>query len=119
LFQNGNYYSGKGKLPFSEEDTNMTLIGIGSGLKFRATIGAFCPYLDFGPLVYFYEEKNPIGTAKGNSFGFIGHAGFYLFLYKGIFLDFFLSYTKCEVQPQRIKADLGGLCAGIGLGFAF
>ncbi len=119
LWLGGNYYSGKGKLPFSQEDTNMRLIGIGGGLKFRATIGAFSPYLGLGPLVYFYEEKNPIGTAKGNNFGFIGHAGCYLFLSKGIFLDFFLSYTKCKVQPQRIKADLGGLYGGIGLGFAF
>lgn len=115
----GNYYSGKGKLPFSEEDTKMTLIGIGGGLKFRATIGAFSPYLGLGPLVYFYEEKNPIGIAKGNKFGFIGHTGCYLFLSKSIFLDFFLSYSKNKIQPQRITADLGGLYGGIGLGFAF
>lgn len=114
-----NYYGGKGKLPFSGEDTNMSLLGIGGGLKFRAKIGAFSPYLGFGPLVYFYKENNPIGTAKGNKFGFIGHAGSYLFLSKSIFLDVFLSYTKCKVQPQRIKADLGGLYGGIGLGFTF
>ncbi len=119
LWLGGNYYSGKGKLPFSQEDTNMRLIGIGGGLKFRATIGAFSPYLGLGPLVYFYEEKNPIGTAKGNNLGFIGHTGCYLFLSKCIFLDFFLSYTKCKVQPQRIKADLGRLYGGIGLGFVF
>lgn len=114
-----NYYGGKGKLPFSGEDTNMSLLGIGGGLKFRARIGAFSPYLGLGPLVYFYKENNPIGTAKGNKFGFIGHAGSYLFLSKSIFLDVFLSYTKNKVQPQRIKADLGGLYGGIGLGFAF
>ncbi len=114
-----NYYGGKGELPFSGEDTNMSLLGIGGGLKFRAKIGAFSPYLGFGPLVYFYKEENPIGTAKGNQFGFIGHAGSYLFLSKSIFLDVFLSYTKNKVQPQRIKADLGGLYGGIGLGFTF
>ncbi len=115
----GNYYKGKGKLPFSMEDTNMTLIGIGGGLKFKAARGAFRPYLGFGPLVYFYEEKNPIGTAKGNKLGFIGHTGFHLSLYKGIFLDFSLSYTNCKVRPQRINANLGGLYGGIGLGFSF
>ncbi|MEE8376877.1 MAG: hypothetical protein V3R45_00770 [Candidatus Aminicenantaceae bacterium] len=114
-----NYYGGKGKLPFSGEDTNMSLLGIGGGLKFRARIGVFSPYLGFGPLVYFYKENNPIGMAKGNKFGFIGHAGSYLFLSKSIFLDVFLSYTKCKVQPQRIKADIGGLYGGIGLGFSF
>ena len=114
-----NYYGGRGKLPFSGEDTNMSLLGIGGGLKFRARIGVFSPYLGFGPLVYFYKENNPIGTAEGNKFGFIGHAGSYLFLSKSIFLDVFLSYTKNKVQPQRIKADLGGLYGGIGLGFTF
>lgn len=119
LWLAGSYYGGKGKLPFSGEDTNMSLLGIGGGLKFRARIGAFSPYLGFGPLVYFYKENNPIGTAKGNNVGFIGHAGSYLFLSKSIFLDFSLSYTKCKVQPQRIKTDIGGLYWGIGLGFAF
>ncbi len=119
LWLGGNYYSGKGKLPFSDEDTTMTLIGIGGGLKFRAELGAFSPYLGIGPLAYFYKERNPIGTAEGNKIGFIGQAGFYFFLSKSIFLDFFASYTKCEARPQRIKTDLGGLYGGIGLGFAF
>lgn len=115
----GNYYRGNGKLPFSDEDTSMTLIGIGGGLKFKATIGAFSPYLDIGPLVCFYKESNPIGTAKGNKIGFIGQAGVYFFFSKSLFFDLFVSYTRCEVQPQRIKTDLGGLYGGIGLGFVF
>lgn len=119
LWLGGNYYSGKGKLPFSEENTSMTLIGLSGGLKFKAAIGAFSPYLGIGPLVYFYKEKNPIGTAKGNKIGFIGQAGINFFFSKSLFLDCFLSYTRCEVQPQRIKTDLGGLYGGIGMGFAF
>ena len=119
LWLGGNYYSGTGKLPVSEEDTNMTIIGVAGGLKFRVTLGAFSPYLGFGPLVYFYKEKNPVGTAEGNNIGFIGQGGCYLSLYKGFFLDFFIAYTNCEVQPQRIKVDLGGIYGGIGLGFSF
>jgi len=119
LWLSGNYYSGKGKLPFSDEDTSMTLIGMGGGLKFRVTLGKFSPYLGIGPWVYFYKERNPIGTAKGNNLGFIGQTGVYFFLSKSLFFDFFVSYTRCEVQPQRIKTDLGGLYGGIGLGFAF
>lgn len=119
LWLGGNYYSGKGKLPFSEENTSMTLIGICGGLKFTAALGAFSPYLGIGPLAYFYEEKNPIGTAKGNKLGFIGQAGIKFFISKSIFFDFFVSYTHCKVQPQRINTDLGGIYGGIGLGFAF
>ncbi len=119
LWLGGNYYRGNGKLPFSDEDTSMTLIGLVGGLKFKAAIGAFRPYLGIGPLVYFYKERNPIGTAKGNKIGFIGQAGINFFFSKSLFLDCSLSYTRCEVQPQRVKTDLGGLYGGIGLGFAF
>jgi len=119
LWLSGSYYNSNGKLLFSQESTKFTLMGISSGLRFRANIGAFNPYIGLGPLIYFYEEKNPIGTAKGNNFGYIGQAGFYLFLSKRVFLDFSLAYSKCDAKQQQINADLGGIQGAIGLGFAF
>lgn len=115
----GNYYSSGGKLPFTGETTRMTLIGLGGGIKFRARIGALNPYLGFGPLVYFYKERNPIGTAEGNKVGYIGQAGCHVIIAGGFLLDFSVSYTHCEVQPHNIKADLGGIHGGLGLGVAF
>ncbi|MFC2167190.1 hypothetical protein ACFLQZ_04420 [Acidobacteriota bacterium] len=90
LWLGGNHYNSMGKLQFSQEDTTMTLIGLGGGPKFKVTIGAFSPYLGFGPLVYFYKESNPIGTVQGNKIGYIGQAGFYFSISKKFFLDLFL-----------------------------
>jgi len=115
----GNYYSSKGKLPFTGEATRMTLVGLGGGIKFRARIGAFNPYLGFGPLVYFYKERNPIGTAEGNKVGYIGQLGCHVVIAGGFLLDLSVSYTHCKVQPHKIKADLGGIYGGLGLGFTF
>ncbi len=115
----GNYYSGRGRLPITQEATRMTLGGAGGGLKFRARIGVFNPYAALGTLVYFYKERNPIGTAKGNKAGYIGQVGFCFTIARGLLLDAFLSYTRCKVRPQKIRVDIGGLYGGLGLGFAF
>ena len=96
----------------------MTLIGLGGGIKFRARVGAWNPYLGFGPLVYFYKEQNLIGTAEGNKVGYIGQIGCYVRV-GGLLLDVSVSYTHCEVQPHSIKADLGGISGGLGFGFVF
>ena len=115
----GNLYSSNGKLPFTKEKTKMTLTGIGGGVKLRGQWGLFNPYLGIGPLICFYKEENPIGIAEGNKIGYIGQGGFYLTIYRGLLIDFCFSYTRCKAKPQKIEADLGGIHAGIGLGYAF
>jgi hypothetical protein len=115
----GNYYSKGGRLPYTEENTDMTLIPIGSGLKLRFQRGALNPYIGFGPMVYLYEEKNAIGEAKGTSFGFIGQAGCYFRVIGRFLIDVSVNYSYCKAKPQRIQAQLGGIQAGIGLGIEF
>ena len=115
----GNHYSKKGSLPFTKESTEMTLIPIGGGLKLRFQSGVINPYIGIGPVIYIYEEKNPIGAAKGSKAGIIGQAGCYFRIIGGLLFDVSINYSYCKVKPQKIKADLGGIQAGIGLGFEF
>ncbi len=115
----GNYYSKGGRLPFTKEDTDMTIIPIGLGLKLRVQRGALNPYLGFSPMIYIYEEKNEINEAKGTSFGFVGQAGCYFRVIGRFLIDVSVNYSYCKAKPQRIQAQLGGLQAGIGLGFEF
>jgi hypothetical protein len=115
----GNYYSKGGQLPFTKENTDMTLIPIGLGVKLRVKRGTFNPYIGFGPMIYMYEEKNPIGEAKGTAGGFIGQAGCYFRVIGRLLVDVSVNYSHCMAKPQRIKAQLGGIQAGIGLGFEF
>lgn len=115
----GNYYSKERSLPFSKEKTKMRLIPIGAGPKFRLKKGALNPYLGFGPVIYLYEEKNPIGTADGTGIGIIGEIGCYFRIISGLLIDASLNYSSCKVKPQNIESDLGGIQVGIGLGYEF
>jgi len=115
----GNYYSKKGNLPFSKEETQMTLIPLGGGIKLRIQKNGINPYIGFGPVVYVYKEKNPIGLADGTGIGIIGEIGCYFRIAGGFLIDASINYSYCEVKPQKIKADLGGIQAGIGLGYSF
>lgn len=115
----GNYYSKKGHLPFTEEETRMTLIPIGGGPKIRFQKGIINLYIGLGPVFYVYQEKNPIGIAKGTDTGVIGQAGCYFNIVGGLLFDVSVNYSRCSVKPQKIKADLGGIQAGISLGYEF
>jgi hypothetical protein len=115
----GNYYSKKGHLPFTKEETKMTLIPIGGGPKIRFQSGITNIYIGLGPVFYVYKEKNPIGVAKGTGTGIIGQAGCYFNIIDGLLFDVSVNYSYCSVKPQKLKADLGGIQAGLSLGYEF
>jgi hypothetical protein len=115
----GSYYSKNGNLPITQEKTKMTLIPVGGGIKLKFQTGIVSPYIGLGPVVYFYEENNPIGVAKGTQAGFIGQAGLSLKIMGRLFFDFSINYSYCKVKPQNIKADIGGIQTGLGIGFMF
>lgn len=48
-----------------------------------------------------------------------GQAGCFFKIVGGLLLDFSLNYSYRTVKPQEIKADIGGIQAGIGLGYQF
>lgn len=114
-----NYYSKKGYLPFTKEETKMTLIPIGAGPKIRFQRGIINLYIGLGPVFYVYQEKNPIGIAKGTDAGVIGQVGCSFNIVGGLLFDVSVTYSYCSVKPQKIKADLGGIQAGVSLGYAF
>lgn len=119
LWLAGNYYSKKGNLPFTKESTEMTLFPIGGGIKLILQKNVINPYIGIGPVLYIYKENNPIGVADGTGIGIIGEIGCYFRIIGGLLIDTSVNYSYCEVKPQKIKADLGGIQAGIGLGYAF
>jgi hypothetical protein len=115
----GSYYNKSGNLPITQEKTEMMLIPVGGGIKLKFQTGIVSPYIGLGPVVYFYEENNPIGVAKGKQAGFIGQAGLSLKIISRLFFDFSVSYSYCKAKPQNINADIGGIHAGLGIGFMF
>lgn len=119
LWLTASYYNRRGNLPFTKQATRLTLIPLGGGAKIILKSGKINPYVALGPVIYFYREKNPIGLVKGNKVGIISQAGCYFKVMGGLLVDISIDYSYCMVRPQRIKADLGGIKAGIGIGFEF
>ncbi len=115
----GSYYRQDGSLPTTRESTRMTLIPVGGGIKLKFQAGIVRPYFGLGPVVYYYEESNPIGLAKGSQAGFIGQAGVNLKIIGRLFFDISVNYSYCKVKPQNIEADIGGIQAGLGIGYFF
>jgi len=115
----GSYYDQEGSLPSTRERTEMTLIPLGGGVKLKFRAGNVSPYIGFGPVVFIYRESNPIGIAKGTRTGFIGQAGFNVKISGSLFFDISVNYSYCKVKPQNIEADIGGIQAGLGIGYLF
>jgi hypothetical protein len=115
----GNYLTNDGSLPVTSEATSISLLALGGGPKIRFSRARFSPYLGVGPVVYIYKEENPIGLAEGTGLGFIGQFGVSFLVAGGLILDVNLNYTYCQVQPQNIKANVGGLQLGLSIGYTF
>jgi len=118
IWAGGHYFNKRGKLTFTKEETEMTIMPIYGGIKFRSSRAGINPYIGVGVGYFRYKEDNPIGSVEDKSIGYIGQAGLTLKIGVAI-IDFQISYTLCKVKPTDIEADLGGFYGGIGIGFEF
>jgi len=115
----GDYYYKKGKTSFTEEETEIQIIPLYGGIKLQVPNSNISPYAGFGIGYFTYKETSQIGKVEEGNMGFIGQLGCSFKIARGLFLDIKGSYSYCKVKPVDIEADLGGLKAGIGLGFEF
>lgn len=119
IWAGGHYFSKKGKLTFTEEDTKIQIIPLYAGLRYRLAKSSIRPYVGFAFGYFRYKEINPIGTIKKGDIGYIGQVGIIFKVGGALFLDVKGSYSYCKVKPVDIEANLGGLQGGIGLGLEF
>ncbi|NIO48888.1 MAG: outer membrane beta-barrel protein [Candidatus Aminicenantes bacterium] len=119
IWAGGHYFSKKGKLTFTEEDTKIQIIPLYAGLRYRLEKANIRPYVGFAIGYFRYKEANPIGTIKKGDIGYIGQVGIIFKVGGALFLDIKGSYSYCKVKPVDIEANLGGLQGGIGLGLEF
>lgn len=115
----GEYFSKKGKMTFTEEETTLKIMPITAGLSVELNLGPFSPYAKLGIGFFRYEETNILGTVKKADIGYLGQLGLLWHIVGPVYVDLFGHYSSCEVKPLEVKADLGGLRAGAGLGFQF
>lgn len=119
IWAGGDYFTKKGKMTFTEEETKLRIIPIYGGIKFQLPKSRISPYAGFGVGYFQYKETNPIGEVEKGDIGYIGQIGCLFKIIGSLFFDVKGSYSYCKVKPVDIEADLGGLKGGIGLGFEF
>jgi opacity protein-like surface antigen len=113
------YFTKKGELTFTKEETELQITPIYGGLKYIFPGRGIMPYLGAGVGYFQYKETNPIGTVKEGKIGFVTQAGLLVRLLGPVLVDFQVGYNMCKIKPQEIEAQIGGLKAGVGLGFSF
>jgi hypothetical protein len=115
----GSRYLRKGKLTLTREATEITISPLFVGLKFLSSGKSAKGYLALGIGKYSYKETNPLNEIDESAWGYLGRVGMILKLFGPLIADFFVGYTHCEVMPAEVKANLGGIHGGIGLGVEF
>lgn len=132
----GSFFSKKG----SDKKTKITIPTFGLGLKYfwrhDTTIRLF---LGIGGRIFFYKEKNNshyiVPSIKKTLVGGILNAGVSFNPYKGLLIDLFADYTFAKVPRKNryctgneisnctpsktYQTNIGGLIAGVGVGYTF
>ena len=121
LFFHIEYFNPAGELSYTKEETKLRIIPVELGLRFLISKGNFTPYIGGGVGYYFYQEENVIGKLSDNKIGFLGEAGFKIFIAKKFFIDIKGRYTflKVNVQQEEESIDLSGLSILGGFGITF
>ena len=117
LWLDGGYFAKTGSLSYSKEETKLTLIPIGAGLRYRFLTGKIEPYIGAGARYNLYKESNVIGDVSGNGIGFVGKAGLALSLAKGFGIDVHVGYSSCKMKPADLEFNVGGIEFGAGIIF--
>ena len=111
-----------GRLPVSEERTKATIVPLFAGVRAEFGKRGLRPYVGAAAAYFLLHETNPLGAASDGGFGLISQAGLQAGIARGIRLDAFAGYRACTIRSggdEALEADIGGLSAGLGLGFVF
>jgi outer membrane protein W len=121
VFLHGEYFSSKGELTYTKEETTLTIIPAELGCRFMYSFARdmFCPYIGLGGGFYSIKEENIISPYSETKAGFFGEAGFAFYFVKYCFLDLKAKYVFLKIDGADGKVDLGGLALMGGIGFSF
>jgi hypothetical protein len=119
MWLGGRYYQKMGKLSFTREDTELSIIPLGGGLQYRLSRGRLSFYVGAGLSYYLYKESSLIGEAKKGGLGYGAKVGGCLHVIKGLLVEIFGEYSYCRMNPADFEINIGGIEAGLGLGYRF
>lgn len=118
MWIDGSYFSKKGELTVTREETKLKIIPVGGGLRYSLSLGSIHVYAGIGINYYFYKETNPIGDINWGKLGGVFNVGSFIKIKEEWSIDFFMSYSYCEMKPADFNINIGGIEAGIKLGYS-
>ena len=119
LWVGASFFSKKGELTFTGEETKVRIIPFGIGMRYTSSVGGINYYSGMGINYNLYKETNPIGDASKGGFGIAGKIGGFMKVSGGFIIDLYIGYTYCKMKPADYRINIGGFEAGIGIGYGF
>jgi hypothetical protein len=119
LWIGGGYFSRKGKLFFTKEETELQIIPVGAGVKYTIFKNRINVYSGAGLKYYQFKETNPLGDVNKVGFGFVGKIGAFVLLGEGLIFDLCMDYSYCKMKPATRSINVGGFEVGAGIGYRF
>jgi len=119
LWFGGSYFSREGELTFTKEKTELQIIPVGGGLRYRWRGKSLSPYLAAGLGLYQFKESNPIGEVDLGEVGFVAAIGTYVRIAGGLLIDLYANLSVCEFSSDDFEINISGFGAGIGIAYEF
>lgn len=122
LWGGAELFGKTGRLPVSEERTKVGIVTLFAGARAELGKKGLRPYIGAAAGYFLLHETNPLGVARDGGFGLISQAGLQARIAGGLWLEAFAGYRACTIRSggdEALEADIGGLSAGLGLGFRF
>ena len=122
IMAEANYCQDKGEMTLTKEEVKFTLTPLVLAIRGKLpNMKTATPYLGVGLEYYLYKEDLPdrFEDVSESTIGFHAEAGVYLNVSKSFFLDLNFRYIKADAKPFDETIKLGGLRAGLGIGFLF
>lgn len=116
LWAGVDYLSAKGQPP-NAVGARIHLTPIQGGIKYILSVGVIRFYGGAGVSYINYKKTAPAGDVTDSALGFVFKVGA-LFKVKGPFVvDLFFENSYGSVNPAGVGINVGGITAGIGIGF--
>jgi len=120
VYFSGSYYARTGELTYTREETKLKIIPLTLGAKYHFNLARGLDFYAGAGLTYnIFNEENPIGDVSKNGVGFVVNSGVLAFVSGGLFLDGYVNYSYCKIKPANVDVNIGGLEAGLGIGYKF
>ncbi len=111
-----DYIRKQGKLTYSKEKVNLSIIPISLGMRFYFMKMFFA---DAGIGTWSYSEKTNFISASGSSMGFFAGLGMKYEFGGSTYFRLRTKYSISKKKQNKIESDLSGFQGEVGVGFSF